>query len=44
MELKGGNPAHVGEPLPDRWSLTNDLALVAERWQIEPATALACSH
>jgi len=44
MELKGGNPAHLGEPLPDRWSLSNDLTLVAERWQIEPATALACTH
>jgi hypothetical protein len=44
MELKGGNPSHVGEPLPDRWSLSNDLELVAKRWHIEPAKALACTH
>ena len=44
MELKGGNPSHTGEPLPDRWSLTNDLAQVAERWHIEPARDLACTH
>jgi aryl-alcohol dehydrogenase-like predicted oxidoreductase len=44
MELKGGNPAHSGEPLPDRWSLSNDLNLVAERWHIEPARDLVCSH
>jgi aryl-alcohol dehydrogenase-like predicted oxidoreductase len=44
MELKGGNPAHTGEPLPDRWSLTNDLNLAAQRWHIDPATALACTH
>ncbi|HEY3900113.1 MAG TPA: aldo/keto reductase [Chthoniobacter sp.] len=44
MDLKGGNPAYVGEPLPDRWPLSNDLELVAKRWHIEPATALACTH
>ena len=37
MELKGGNPAYIGEPLPDRWSLTNDLTQVAaKRWKIDP--------
>ena len=44
MTLKGGNPEHLGEPLPDRWSLNHELSLVAERWQINPATALACTH
>lgn len=44
MELKGGNPAHSGEPLPDRWSLTNDLNLVADRWQIKPEQDLVCTH
>jgi aryl-alcohol dehydrogenase-like predicted oxidoreductase len=44
MSLKGGNPEHTGEPLPDRWSLSNDLTLTAQRWQIDPATALACTH
>jgi aryl-alcohol dehydrogenase-like predicted oxidoreductase len=44
MSLKGGNPEHTGEPLPDRWSLNNDLTLTAQRWQIDPATALACTH
>src|SRR5262249_38834666 len=36
MSLKGGNPEHTGEILPDRWSLTNDLTQVAERWHIRP--------
>lgn len=44
MELKGGNPTHTGEPLPDRWSITRDLAGVADRWQIDPARDLVCTH
>lgn len=44
MELKGGNPGHTGDPLPDRWSLNNDLALVADRWQIAPERDLVCHH
>ncbi|MEA3211149.1 MAG: hypothetical protein QOE70_4206 [Chthoniobacter sp.] len=44
MVLKGGNPEHTGEPLPDRWSLTTDLSQVAERWHIQPAKDLACTH
>ncbi len=44
MTLKGGNPEHTGEALPDRWSLTNDLAQVAQRWHIDPASALTCKH
>jgi aryl-alcohol dehydrogenase-like predicted oxidoreductase len=41
MSLKGGNPEHKGEPLPDRWSLTPDLELVAQRWNIDPPRDLA---
>jgi aryl-alcohol dehydrogenase-like predicted oxidoreductase len=44
MELKGGNPGHTGETLPDRWGLSNDLTQVAARWHIDPAAALACTH
>lgn len=44
MELKGGNPGHVGEPLPDRWSLNPDLSEVAARWSIEPSRDLVCTH
>jgi aryl-alcohol dehydrogenase-like predicted oxidoreductase len=41
MTLKGGNPEHQGEALPDRWSLTPDLELVAQRWRLDPAEDLA---
>jgi len=44
MELKGGNPAYAGEPLPDRWQLTPDLEATGKRWGIEPARDLACTH
>lgn len=44
MELKGGNPGHTGEPTADRWSVSNDLAQVAERWHIEPGKDLVCTH
>ena len=44
MELKGGNPGHIGEPLPDRWPLNDELLEIAERWKIEPARDLACTH
>jgi len=36
MSLKGADPQHEGEPRPDRWPLTPDLAAVARRWGIEP--------
>lgn len=42
MHLKGGNPEHVGEPLPDRWSLTPDLILMAQKWGICPEMDLVC--
>jgi aryl-alcohol dehydrogenase-like predicted oxidoreductase len=44
MELKGGNPSHVGELLPDRWALTTDLESVAARWKITPERDLVCTH
>jgi hypothetical protein len=44
MELKGGNPGHTGEPLPDRWPLNDELLEIAARWKIEPARDLACTH
>jgi aryl-alcohol dehydrogenase-like predicted oxidoreductase len=44
MELKGSNPAHQGETLPDRWAITSDLASVADRWHIQPERDLALTH
>ncbi|HXG47800.1 MAG TPA: aldo/keto reductase, partial [Methylomirabilota bacterium] len=44
MELKGGNPGHVGEPMPDRWSLNPDLEAVGRRWGIDPHRDLVCTH
>jgi len=44
MTLKGGNPEHIGEPLPDRWELNPDLNRVAERWQIRPERDLINQH
>jgi aryl-alcohol dehydrogenase-like predicted oxidoreductase len=44
MDLKGGNPSHTGEPLPDRWSLTPDLEAAGKRWGIDPHRDLACTH
>ena len=44
MDLKGGNPAFVGDPVPDRWPLSADLTAVAQRWHIDPARDLAFTH
>ena len=44
MELKGGNPGHAGEPMPDRWGLTPDLEGAAARWNIVPSRDLVCNH
>ena len=44
MDLKGANPGHIGEPLPDRWSLTSDHEHVAGKWAIDPKADLACTH
>lgn len=43
MALKGANPAHEGEPLPDRWALSEDLAGLAARWEIAPERDLVAS-
>jgi len=40
MKLKGGVPDHDGDALPDRWSVTDDLAAVGVRWGIDPARDL----
>jgi aryl-alcohol dehydrogenase-like predicted oxidoreductase len=44
MVLKGANPAHEGDELPDRWGLDADLADVGERWGIDPERDLAATH
>ena len=44
MDLKGGNPSHTGEPLPDRWSLTPDLEDIGRRWSVDPRRDLAYTH
>ncbi len=44
MTLKGGNPEHSGDPLPDRWTMTADLEAVAARWKINPARDLTMRH
>jgi len=36
MTLKGGTPAHQGDPRADSWPLTPDLDAVAARWGIVP--------
>jgi aryl-alcohol dehydrogenase-like predicted oxidoreductase len=43
MALKGANPDFEGEPQPDRWPLTGELADLAERWRIEPKRDLVCT-
>jgi aryl-alcohol dehydrogenase-like predicted oxidoreductase len=40
MVLKGAAPDFEGEPLPDRWPLTPELAALAGRWGIEPGRDL----
>ena len=44
MELKGANPGHVGGAQPDRWGLSNDHRLVAEKWGVQPEKDLVCTH
>ncbi|MGC3988419.1 MAG: aldo/keto reductase [Chthoniobacteraceae bacterium] len=44
MTLKGGNPQHEGEPLPDRWAVNEELAAIASRWNISPEHDLVPSH
>jgi aryl-alcohol dehydrogenase-like predicted oxidoreductase len=40
MALKGANLEHEGPARPDRWALDDELAGVAERWGIDPASDL----
>ncbi|HUN79348.1 MAG TPA: aldo/keto reductase [Solirubrobacteraceae bacterium] len=40
MALKGANPQYEGAPQPDRWVLDDELAALATRWRIEPASDL----
>jgi len=43
MALKGASAAHDGPSRPDRWGLDEELAAVADRWGIDPATDLTQS-
>ncbi len=36
MALKGASPQHEGDERPDRWSVSERLEEVAQRWRIEP--------
>lgn len=40
MVLKGANPQHEGEERPDRWSLSDELVEVGDRWGIDPGRDL----
>ncbi len=44
MALKGGNPSFSGDAVADGWEMNADLESVAERWRIQPAEDLVCSH
>jgi aryl-alcohol dehydrogenase-like predicted oxidoreductase len=44
MALKGANPAHEGEEQPDRWSVTEELVVVGDRWGIDPARDLVATR
>jgi aryl-alcohol dehydrogenase-like predicted oxidoreductase len=41
MALKGANPSYEGDPQPDRWALTGELADLATRWEIAPERDLS---
>ena len=41
MALKGAAPDFEGDPLPDRWPLSDELAELAGRWGIDPRRDLA---
>jgi aryl-alcohol dehydrogenase-like predicted oxidoreductase len=44
MALKGGNPEHEGEALPDRWSISPELEKIGKRWGVTPERDLVCTH
>jgi aryl-alcohol dehydrogenase-like predicted oxidoreductase len=41
MTLKGAAPDFEGDPLPDRWPISPELAALAGRWGIEPRRDLS---
>lgn len=41
MALKGASPQHTGDEQPDRWTLDERLAHVAQRWRIDPRRDLS---
>ncbi len=41
MALKGASPDHSGDDLPDRWTMSDRLGVVAQRWRIDPARDLS---
>ncbi len=43
MALKGASVEYAGEPLPDRWPMTDPLRELAQRWKIVPERDLAAS-
>ncbi|MGV1047499.1 MAG: aldo/keto reductase [Solirubrobacterales bacterium] len=43
MALKGATPEHEGAEQPDRWTLSEELAAVGERWGIDPDRDLVTS-
>jgi aryl-alcohol dehydrogenase-like predicted oxidoreductase len=44
MDLKGSNRSHVGEALPDRWSISPDHERAGKNWDIDPDEDLAFTH
>jgi aryl-alcohol dehydrogenase-like predicted oxidoreductase len=43
MTLKGASSEHAGEPLADRWALTDELRALGGRWGIDPVADLSPS-
>jgi aryl-alcohol dehydrogenase-like predicted oxidoreductase len=43
MALKGASPEHEGEERPDRWPLSEELAEVGARWDIDPRRDLTAA-
>ena len=41
MALKGAAPGFEGDPLPDRWPISDELTALAGRWGIDPERDLA---
>jgi aryl-alcohol dehydrogenase-like predicted oxidoreductase len=44
MTLKGASPEHEGDERPDRWSLSDELTAVGDRWGIDPERDLVATH